>query len=169
MHPVIGSVDVCYALGEIYFTSEVGLLHCLNKKTGEADFSIPFEAPLIGKPLIVFSPDKELVVVSSFTGFVCAVDLHKRAKEWCTQTGTNKTTYAFSSVDYDVKRNSLWYASIDNGLFAFDLNSGKVTTHWLPNLSHFKKWNETDASVTLLNDSLYLADIEGVLRKLEIQ
>ncbi|MDO9183442.1 MAG: PQQ-binding-like beta-propeller repeat protein, partial [Bacteriovorax sp.] len=70
MHPIIGANDICYALGEIYFASDVGLLHCLNKKTGEATFSIPFDAPMTGKPLILKSKDNEMAVVSSLHGEV---------------------------------------------------------------------------------------------------
>jgi outer membrane protein assembly factor BamB len=169
MHPIVGLKNVCYTLGEIYFPSQVGMLYCLDKKTGLADFSVPFEAPLIGKPLIIKSNGKELAIVSSYNGEVCAVDLKTHNKQWCNKTGTDKTTYAFSSVDYDSKRNLLWYASLDNGLFAFDLKTGVVKTHWTPMKSAYKTWNETDASVTIAGDSLFVADIEGVIRRLNIR
>ncbi|MDD4974911.1 MAG: PQQ-binding-like beta-propeller repeat protein [Bacteriovorax sp.] len=169
MHPIIGIKDVCYSLGEIYFPSQVGLLYCLDKKSGLADFSVPFEAPLIGKPLIIKSEEKELAIVSSLKGEICAVNLKTRNKEWCNKTGTEKTSHAFSSADYDSKKNLLWYASLDNGLFAFDLKTGAVKTHWLPTKSTYNAWNETDASVTIKDDSLYIADIEGVIRKLNIK
>ncbi|MBC7537459.1 MAG: PQQ-binding-like beta-propeller repeat protein [Bacteriovorax sp.] len=169
MHPVIGSKDVCYTLGEIYFTSNIGMLHCLDKKTGIADFTIPFEAPLIGKPLIIKSLKYELAVISDYKGNVCAINILTKNKDWCFKTGNEKTSYAFSSVDYDTKRNLLWYASLDNGLFALDIKTGAVKTHWNPTQSTYKKWNETDASVTIKDDSLFVADIEGVIRKLNIK
>lgn len=169
MHPIVGIKSICYSLGEIYFTSNVGLLHCLDKKTGTANFSIPFEAPLIGKPLIIKSQEKELAIVSSFRGEVCAVNLNTKSKDWCTNTGNEKTSYAFSSVEYDSKKNLLWYASIDNGLFAIDIDTGKTKVHWRPVNSTYKMWNETMASVTILDNSLFVADLLGVIRKLDIK
>ena len=161
--------NVCYSLGEIYFKSNVGFFHCLDKKTGLPDFSIPFESPLIGKPLILKSPNSELAIFSSFNGEVCAVNLLTKTKVWCVKTGSEKTSYAFSSPNYDVKRNVLWYASADNGLFAFNPINGAIITHWLPKQSAFKTWNDTLASVTIHGDSLYLSDMEGVLRRLDVK
>jgi outer membrane protein assembly factor BamB len=169
MHPVIGSKDVCYSLGEIYIPSQVGLLYCLDKKTGAAHFAIPFESPIIGKPLIIKSAEKELAIVSSFNGEVCAIDLLSKNKEWCAKVGKKTTSHSFSSVDFDQKRNLLWYASLDNGLFAFNLETGATVTHWLPTNSNYKKWGETQASVTIKDDSLFIADTEGVIRKLTIK
>ncbi len=169
MHPIIGSKNVCYALGEIYFPSTIGLLYCIDKKSGIADFSIPFNAPLIGKSLILKDQDNEMAIVSSYTGEVCAVDLIKKIKRWCNKTGNKKTSYALSSADYDPKRNLIWYASLDNGLFAFDVNSGAMRTHWLPTQSTYKFWNKTLASVTIKEDSLYVTDIKGIVRKFDIK
>lgn len=169
MHPIIGSQNVCYSLGEIYFPSQVGLLYCLDKKTGSASFSIPFEDPIIGKPLIIKSAEKEMAIVTSISGDVCAVNLLTKSKVWCAKTGNEKTSHAFSSVDFDVKRNLLWYASLDNGLFAFNITTGAVVIHWLPSNSVYKKWNHTQASVTIKDDSLFIADLKGVVRKLEIK
>ena len=168
MHPVIGTKDICYSLGEIYFPSKLGFLYCLDKKTGHADFTIPFESPLIGKSLILKSQDLELAIVSSFNGEVCAINTLLKLKVWCTKTGNKNTTYAFSSVDYDSKRNLLWYASVDNGLFAFDIKTGNIKIHWLPTKSVYKKWNETNASVNIKDDSIFIADQTGVIRKLII-
>lgn len=164
MHPVLGSKYVCYSLGEIYFPSNIGLLHCYDKRSGTAIFSIPFDSPLTGKPLIIKSKDQELVIVSSFKGEVCAVNLNNKTKEWCTNTGTKKTSFAFSSADYDQTRNILWYASLDNGLFGLNINTGKHLTHWLP-----ANWSETDASVTIQGNFLFMADIYGLIRKLKIE
>jgi outer membrane protein assembly factor BamB len=164
MHPIIGRKNVCYTLGEIYFPSDVGLLYCLDKLTGVADFSIPFEAPLTGKALILKLVKDELAIITSFKGEVCAVNLQTKSKLWCTPTGNKKTTHAFSSVDYDSQRNILWYASLDNGLFAFDIKSGTKLTHWLPT-----NWNETYASVTIKGNSLYLGDLFGEIRKINIE
>ncbi|MGZ3809254.1 MAG: outer membrane protein assembly factor BamB family protein, partial [Bacteriovorax sp.] len=169
MHPIIGSKDVCYSLGEIYFPSEVGLLYCLDKRTGASDFAVPFDAPLTGKPMILKSEKKEVAIISSFKGEVCSVNLTTKTKEWCFKTGQEKTSHAFSSVDYDTKRHLLWYASLDNGLFAFDINTGNTVIHWLPTDSAYNKWNETEASVTIKDDSLFMADLQGVIRKLEIK
>lgn len=169
MHPIVGRTNVCYSLGEIYFTSNVGFFHCLDKKSGRPDFSIPFESPLIGKPLILKSANSELAIFSSFNGEVCAVNLLTKTKVWCVKTGNEKTAYAFSSANYDQKRNILWYASADNGLFALNPINGTILTHWLPNESAYKTWNDTLASVTIHGDSLYLADMEGVMRRLDIK
>jgi outer membrane protein assembly factor BamB len=168
MHPIVGRKNVCYALGEIYFPSNVGLLYCLDKKTGRIDFAIPFDSPLIGKSLILKDQEKELAVVSSYKGDVCVVNMTTKTISWCNKTGTQKTTYALSSTDYDPKRNVLWYASLDNGLFAFDVNSGATKFHWLPKDSTYKTWNKTFASVTLDGDSLYTVDLKGVIRKINI-
>ncbi len=170
MHPIIGKKDVCYALGEIYFKSNIGFLHCLDKKTGLADFSIPFESPLIGKPLIIKNKENgnEIAVVSSFNGEVCAINLQSQTKIWCQQTGNKKTTYAFSSVNFDAKRNLLWYASVDNGFYGFHFENGEIAAHWQPTNSAYKKWNETDASVTIKDNSFFISDMEGVIRRLDI-
>lgn len=163
MHPIIGSQNVCYTLGEIYTPSDVGLLYCLDKLTGAVDFSIPFEAPLVGKASIIKSGESELAIISSFKGEVCAVNLQTKSKQWCVNTGNEKTSHAFSSADYDAKRNVLWYASMNNGLYAFDLKTGRTLMKWLP-----ANWGRTYASVTIKDDSLFMADLSGLFRKLDI-
>jgi outer membrane protein assembly factor BamB len=165
MHPLLTKEDVCYTLGEIYFPSQVGLFYCLDKKTGKAKWSIPFNAPLIGKPLLV---DND-AIISTDKGEICSLDTINKKINWCQNTGTNKTKHAFSSPEYDKKRNLIWYATPDNGLFALDLTSGKILTHWLPEKAGTSLWKLTYGSVSIKEDSIFLMDLKGNARRLEIK
>lgn len=171
MHPVISSSNVCYVLGEIYFPSNVGLLHCLDKKSGEAMFSMPFDAPVASKPYYIKSGANEYVFLADFKGTICGVDLNRREKMWCHKTGNEKTNYALSSFDYDAANGILWYPTMDNGLFAVEPVSGKILTHWLPEKNSEKnsKWNENYAAVSISGNSLFHMDIEGTLRKFKVR
>jgi outer membrane protein assembly factor BamB len=166
MHPVISDNSVCYVLGEIYFPSNIGFFHCLDKKTGESQYSMPFDAPLASKPFYIKDGLQEYVFFADFKGNICGVSLNRKEKMWCHKTGTEKTTYALSSFDYDSKRGILWYPSYDNGLFAVEPVSGKILTHWLPEKN---KWIENYAAVNIDGNSLYHMDIEGFLRKFKVQ
>lgn len=168
MHPIVTSSDVCYALGEIYFPSDVGFLYCINKINGAPHFSIPFDAPIAGKPFYIKSDSEEMIFTTDLKGTVCAVDLKLKEKKWCQQTGTSKTDYSLSSVDFDSKRGIIWYASFDNGLYAFHPHTGEILLHWLPD-NKDKAWGDTYASVTIDDDFIYTADIDGTIRKFEIK
>lgn len=163
MHPVVGTTEVCFVLGEIYFRSNVGLFHCLDKVTGEAKFSMPFDAPLASKPYYIKSGLEEYVFLGDFRGTICGISLNRREKMWCHKTGNEKTNYALSSFDYDSSRGLLWYPSYDNGLYAVEPLSGKILNHWKP-----EKWNDNYSSVSIDGNSLYHMDIEGVLRKFSV-
>ncbi len=164
MHPVVAETNVCFVLGEIYFPSNVGLLHCLDKITGEAQFSMPFDAPVASKPFYIKSGEQEYVFLGDFKGTICGVNLTRKEKMWCHKTGNEKTNYALSSFDYDAEKGILWYPSMDNGLFAVEPLSGKILTHWKP-----EKWNENYAAVSVEPGFLYHMDIEGVLRKFSVK
>lgn len=166
MHPVISETNVCYVLGEIYFPSNVGLFHCLDKKTGESQFSMPFDAPIASKPFYIKDGNEEYVFLADFKGTMCGISLNRREKMWCRKTGNEKTTYALSSFDFDSARGILWYPSYDNGLFGVEPLSGKILTHWLPEKN---KWGENYAAASIEGNSLYHMDIEGVLRKFNVQ
>ncbi len=163
MHPVVGKKEVCYALGEIYFPSNVGLLYCLDKTTGQSRYSIPFDAPLASKPVYLEIAGEEFVYLADFKGNACGVSLSKKEKIWCHKTGNDKTHYALSSFEFDPKRGVLWYPSLDNGLFAFSPLNGDVKYHYN------KKWNKTYAAVSIKDDDLFLMDIKGVLRNFELK
>lgn len=172
MHPVIAQSLVCYALGEIYFPSELGLFYCLDQETGEAKLSVPFESPLVGKPLVIsdFKKEKYWAYVSSFHGDVCGIEIPSGKKMWCQKTKTPKTSYALSSLTFDPVRNILWYSSFDNGLWAFSPSNGKILLHYHPKDSPKTKWGKSYASPTLdlENDHLFIFDISGNIKKLKI-
>jgi outer membrane protein assembly factor BamB len=168
MHPILTSTDVCYVLGEIYFPSTVGLLYCLNKLNGTPHFSIPFDSPIASKPFYIHSKNNEYAFFATFNGEICGVDLLKKEKMWCHQTGSKTTDYSLASVDYDSNRNILWYPSLDNGIFAFEPVSGRELIHWMPK-TNGAKWQDNYASVSIDGDILYLMDIAGNLRKFKIE
>lgn len=167
MHPIITKTDVCYVLGEIYFNSKVGLFHCLNKQSGAPHFSIPFESPLASLPYYINDGVEEMAFFASFDGTACAVNITKKETMWCHKTGNGKTDYSLSSFEFDSKRGVLWYPTLDNGIFAFEVKTGKVLAHWLPD-GKKDKWEENYASVNIVGDSLYLLDIAGNLRKFKL-
>lgn len=167
MHPIITQTDVCYVLGEIYFPSQVGLFHCLNKKDGTPHFSIPFSAPLASKPFYIRDGNTEYAFFGDFKGNFCGVNITNKEKMWCYNTGTKDTDYALASVDYDAARGILWYPSMDNGLFGFEVKTGKVITHWLPNKNQ-SQWKENYGSVNIDGDTLFNMDADGNLRKFKI-
>ena len=168
MHPIVSTEDTCYVLGEIYFASDVGLLYCINKLTGAPHFSIPFDAPLAGKPYYIKNGNAEIIYTSDLKGTVCAIDINLKEKRWCQKTGKSTTDYSLSSVEFDSKRGLIWYASYDNGLYAFNPLTGEILFHWIPNKNE-TVWGETFASVNIDDDFLYTADINGVIRKFKIK
>jgi outer membrane protein assembly factor BamB len=168
MHPITTNTDVCYVLGEIYFPSQIGLFHCLNKLTGSPHYSLPFEAPIASKPLYLKMGSKELAFFADFYGTAYGVDLNEKKVIWLVKTGNNKTNYALSSIEYDPQRKVLWYPSLDNGLFVIDPKSGIVIKHWLPNKSQ-ANWKENYAAINMYQNNLYQLDIDGNLRKFEMQ
>lgn len=161
MHPVVSDKLVCYSLGEIYFHSELGFLYCLNKHDGSLAFSIPFSEPLTGKPLLI---NNRHVYVGSILGKVCRVDLQLKEMNWCVKTGNDKTSHSFSSPTYDEKRHVIWYASKDNGLFAINPEKGSVLLKW----KSPDDWKVTYAAVTVSGDELYLQDMNGYYRRLDL-
>jgi len=169
MHPILSTQDVCYVLGEIYTESDVGFFYCLNKNNGEASFSIPFNSPLVGKPLYIKSNQFEYAFVSGMLGEICAINITTKNKLWCHETGTKKTNYALNSFSYDPKRNVLWYASFDNGLYALSPSSGKILLHWFPEKNSTSPWKKTMASASIEGDSIYLVDLKGFIRRLNIE
>lgn len=167
MHPNVTSTDVCYVLGELYFPSNVGFLHCMNKANGSAHISIPFDGPVASKPFYIKDGTDEFIFLADLKGEMCGVDLIKKEKMWCHKTGNEKTRFALSSFDYDAKNGVLWYASYDNGLYAVEPKSGKIVTHWKPGKNQ-NPWNDNYAAVTLDGNTIYHMDIEGVLRKFSL-
>lgn len=168
MHPLITNEFACYVLGEIYTESNVGLFYCFNKNSGNVAFSLPFNAPLVGKPLLLKTKTKEIAYVSSFSGEVCAIDIAMKVTSWCFNAGTPKTKYALSSVSYDTKRHLIWYASADNGLFALNPLDGQLIKHWVPEENSLTPWKKTLASVSIVDDSLFLVDLKGFVRRLDL-
>lgn len=168
MHPVVTKTDVCYVLGEIYFKSSVGLFYCLNKTTGEPNFAIPIDAPIASKPFYLNDNNEEYVYFGDFKGQLYGIDIKKKEKMWTYKTGTDATSYSLASVDYDPKRGILWFASLDNGLFALAPKTGKVVIHWTPERNK-ARWQDNYASVTIDGNSIFHMDIEGNLRKFEVE
>lgn len=173
MHPIVAKNDVCYVLGEIYIPSTVGLLYCLNKKTGEPHFSIPFNAPIASLPYYIFNQadQDEFIFLATMNGEVCGVNLVKKEKAWCKITvkdpAKNENLYALASLEYDSQRGILWYPSPDNGLFGFSLLDGKTLARWSPNKNE-TPWSEHYAAVNVIGDKLYHMDINGHLRMIQL-
>jgi outer membrane protein assembly factor BamB len=162
MHPVITEHYVCFTLGEIYFPSLTGLLHCLDKKDGSPKFSIPFDGPIASKALYIKENIDEYIFFGDMKGEVCGVNINSREKKWCYKTGRSDTKSSFTSFDYDQSRGIIWYPSSDNGLFAIDPKLGKPLLQWTPENS---QWGANYASVTIDGDYIYHMDISGKLRK----
>jgi len=167
MHPVVTEKDVCFVLGEIYVKSSIGLLHCLDKKTGNPHFSIPFDAPLTSKPLYLKNQDQEFVFLADMTGNVCGVNLIQKEKMWCHSTSKTPINNSFASFEFAPLKGLLWFPSFNNGLFAIEPISGKIVTHWLPT-NNQSKWNKSYASVTVDGNSIYHMDIDGNLRMFDV-
>lgn len=171
MHPIVAKNDVCFNLGEIYTPSTVGLLYCLNKKTGEPHFSIPFNAPIASLPYFISSGNEEAVYLATMSGEVCAVSLDKKEKSWCKQTAKDLSKgadlYALSSLEYDAKRGILWYPSPDNGIFGLSAFDGNVVARWSPKEKE-TPWSEHYAAVNVVGDKLYHMDIDGHLRMIQL-
>lgn len=167
MHPVVTEKDVCFVLGEIYVKSSIGLLHCLDKKSGNPHFSIPFDAPLTSKPLYLKNQDQEFIFIADINGNACGVNLNLKEKMWCHSTSQTPTKASMASFEYAPLSGLLWFPSFNNGLFAIEPKSGKVITHWLPSSSQ-SKWKENYASVSIDGDNLYQMDIDGNLRMFQV-
>jgi outer membrane protein assembly factor BamB len=165
MHPVITKKYVCYSLGEIYFANSTGLFDCLDKKTGEPIFSIPFDGPLASLAFYIRDGENELVFIGKMNDEVCSIDINNRTKKWCQSVGKNGTKNSMTSFDYDSKNNILLYPSFKNGIFAFDPLKGSILFHWLPQKI---KWEDNYASATIENNIFYQMDIEGNLRKFKM-
>ena len=165
MHPVVTDKDVCYVLGEIYVPSSVGLLYCLNKLDGNPHFSIPFDAPLTGKPFYVknSTSDDEYILLSAINGDACAVDIKKKEKIWCNKTALSDSTYSFSSFAFDQAHGLLWYASAEGGLYGMNLANGKILLK-----EAAKKSTDNYAAPTVEGNTLYQMDINGTLKKFVI-
>ena len=167
MHPVVTEKDVCFVLGEIYVKSSIGLLHCLDKKSGNPHFSIPFDAPLASKPLYLKNQDQEYIFLADLTGNACGVNLNQKEKIWCHSTAKTPINNSLASFEYAPLTGLLWFPSFNNGLFAIEPKSGKIMGHWLPS-GNQSPWNANYASVTIDGDSLYHMDIDGNLRMFKV-
>jgi outer membrane protein assembly factor BamB len=167
MHPIITEKDVCYILGEIYFPSQVGSLYCLNKKSGQTDFSIPFDSPVASKPFYVKTNNSEFVYFGDLSGVIHGVNLLTKEKIWSVKTSLKTINYALSSFDYDSQNGILWYPSFDNGIFAIHPMTGEILSHWTPSASE-ALWKKNYAAVTVEDNRLYHMDIKGNLRMFNI-
>ncbi|WP_185903000.1 PQQ-binding-like beta-propeller repeat protein [Bacteriovorax stolpii] len=169
MHPIITRSDVCYVLGEIYLPSKVGLVYCLDKKTGTPHFSIPFDAPIASKPFFISEGDNEYLYLATMQGEVCGININKKEKMWCQQTkkDQNFDAYALTSLEFDPQRGTLWYPSADNGIFGFSAKEGQILAHWNPSKNE-TPWNENYAAVNVVGDKIFHIDIKGNMRMLEI-
>ncbi len=164
MHPAVTNQNVCYSLGEIYSPSKMGFVHCLDKKTGQPQFTIPFDSPLTSKPFLVQDhlSKNEYLFVSEMGGKVCGLNLTTKEKMWCHETSSHKKTSSFSSFNYDQKRGVVWYLSHDQGLYAFNPLDGKI-------VHHEKNLEGTFyGAVTIDMDFLYFMNIEGKLKQVEL-
>lgn len=167
MHPVITEKDVCFALGEIYVKSSIGLLHCLDKKSGSPHFSIPFDAPLTSKPLYLKKQGQEFIFLADINGNVCGVNLSLKEKMWCHSTSQTPTNNSMTSFEYAPLNGLLWYPSYNNGLFAIEPESGKIVLQWVPSNTQ-SKWKENYASISVDGSNLYQMDIDGNLRMFRV-
>ena len=169
MHPLNTNNNVCYVLGEIYFTSEVGMVYCLNKKDGTPHFSVPFDGPLTSKPKYIKTSDNEYIFVVDLNGKICSVDIKQKEKSWC--ISTSKKDFkgkSFASLEYDEVNKVLWFASMKNGIFALDPLDGKIISQWLPSKEN-SILADNYAAVTIDENHLYQMDIEGNLRLFNIK
>ncbi len=166
MHPIVTQNEVCFNLGEIYFPSDVGVFTCLDRKTGQNLWSVPFDAPIASKPLLITTKNKEYAYVADFKGTACGIDISERKKIWCHKTGTEKTTYSLTSFDYDPALKVIWYPAMKTGLYAFDPILGKILMHFEPN-KEMEKWRTTYSAVNIDGNKLFTLDIAGTLRLFE--
>jgi outer membrane protein assembly factor BamB len=167
MHPVITKKDVCFVLGEIYVKSSIGLLHCLDKVSGNPHFSIPFDAPLTSKPLYLKNQDQEFIFLADINGNACGVNLNTKEKLWCHSTSPTPINGSFSSFEYSPQNGLLWFSSYNNGLYAIEPKNGKIMYSWLPTGPQ-AKWRENYAAVSIDGDKIYQMDIDGNLRMFQV-
>ena len=128
-------------------------------------FSIPFDAPLTGKPYYVKdnTNNDEFIFVSAINGEVCAVDIKNKEKLWCKKSSTAADPYSFSSFEYDSARNILWYASLEGEILGINPKSGNFVVK-----DAAKKSTDNYAAVSIDGNILYHMDIEGTLKKFDI-
>lgn len=167
MHPLVTKKEVCFNLGEIYFPSTVGIFTCLDRFTGENLWSLPFNAPIASKPLLISTSNNDYAFIADFKGTACGIDLTKRTKMWCHKTGTEKTTYSLTSFEYDKENKILWYPGMKTGLYAFEPLTGSVKMHFEPN-KEMNKWRTTYGAVSINHGRIYLLDIAGTLRMFKV-
>ena len=171
MHPIVAKNDVCYNLGEIYTPSTVGLLYCLDKKSGMPHFSIPFNAPIASLPYLISTGKEEIVYLATMSGEVCGVNLDKKEKIWCKETAKDISKgsdhYALASLEYDAHRGILWYPSPDNGIVGLSPADGNIVARWFPNEKE-TPWTDNYAAVNVVGDKLYHMDIDGHLRMIQL-
>lgn len=161
MQPILTESNlVCYVLGEIYFPSALGFLHCLDKTSGEPKLSIPTSAPLVGKPTLAKINGVEYLYSADLTGKLMAFNLSTQKTQF-SFLPKNTSDYSLSSPTFDPKRNLILYQSPENGLYVLNAIDGRLL---------FAEETKTPsyASATIYGDDIYTIDMKGMLKHFKI-
>jgi outer membrane protein assembly factor BamB len=160
--PVIFSDRVCFSLGEVFFPSDFGQVACFDSSTGAPLTAINFEQPLIGIPRGL----NQLILTSDIRGTLCLSDPAKAQRRWCHSTLTKGSTehkvYASPSLS---DRGLILYPHAKAGIIGLRPENGEQVFHWLPQDSD-SPWNQVLSSVRSDGQNYYVADWDGLLRKL---
>jgi outer membrane protein assembly factor BamB len=153
--------QICFGVGEIYVKSSFGQLSCYDVDTGKAGVVASADAPVLSVPLRVGNQ----VIVADREGEVCEVRFPQASRVWC--HSTNGETNA--SLTY-VAPGVLVYPSATQGLLAFEPEKGRPIGAWKPTSAE-ADWHMTNARATVARDgsAIYLTDVAGNLRKIEVR
>lgn len=163
MQPIVTKTNlVCFVLGEIYFKSELGLLHCLDKNSGLAKISITTNSPLVGKPTYVTSLEgDEFIYTSNLKGEVLAFNLKSKEVEF-TFTPKKTSNYSLTSPTLDPKSQTLLYQGPMGDLYILHAKTGKL-------LKSFPYTSEAYASPSTQGNDIYTVDMGGTIRHFQSQ
>jgi outer membrane protein assembly factor BamB len=159
MEPALTKKYACFIMGEIYFKTNMGGISCFNKITGEPEFSILNDAPLIGIPLVLGND----IIISDFSGKICRINTEARRRSWCLKTETKGKQ--MTSASYDKHRNLIVYTTADRGAYFLNPTTGEIVFHFNP---EEPKWGRTYASATITDDGVIFVDIVGSVRRYKI-
>lgn len=158
--PVFVNGWVCVSLGEIYSKRKFGQFACFDKITGENRAAFNFTAPLFGQPLVDRARTAS-VLVNDFDGSVCRIDVALAKIGWCTRTPNEGRN--FSTLAQDTRGRVL--ATTRDGLRVLNGETGETIFDWKPE-SQRTAWKKGYAGATIKDGVVYLADGNGVIRKL---
>jgi len=153
--------EVCFGVGEIYTKSSFGQLSCYDVDTGRSGTAATADAPLLSVPLRVGSH----VIVADRDGEVCGMAFPRGNRAWCHATHGEEN----ASLTY-VAPGVVIYPSANQGLLAFDPETGRTLATWKPGAAE-GAWARTNSRATLAHggSAVYLTDLGGNLRKIQTQ